>query len=197
MNALLNKLGVPSEIQAFFNAGDLVFNYGDDMECFGSGFHRVPTTSHLFIAGGEVSKELILTSSVMEAIAYLTLNAHHYSNLGHLSVIAMGNLPHRGQLARMGQGWQKRKITMVFGKDMLGRLTDIRVATGIRNKEVRFTLRNEMIDIEYNFVHYRFAPDKLSLSKFEKAAALRSGIRTAKPKQFDTYLNQLIYDATQ
>lgn len=197
MNALLNKLGVPSEIQAYFNAGDLIFNYGNDVERFGSGFHLVPTTPHLFIAGGELTKELILTFSVMEAIAFLTLNADHYSSLGDLSVIAMGNLPHRGQLTRIAQGWQKRKITMVFGKDILGRLTDIRVAAGIRYKEVRFTLRNEMIDIEYNRVQYRFAPDKLSLSKFEKTAALRSGIRTAKPKQFDTYLNQLIYDATQ
>lgn len=197
MNTLLNKLGISPEIQAFFNAGDLNFYYGEDVEQFGPGFHRVPTTRHLFFAGGEVTKELILTSSVMEAIAFLTLNAHHYTNLGDLSVIAMGNLPHRGQLARIGQGWQKRKITMVFGKDMLGRLTDIRVAVGIRNKDVRFTLSNGMIDIEYNRVQYRFAPDKLSLHKFEKAAALRSGIRTAKPKQSDTYLNQLIYDATQ
>ena len=197
MNALLNKLGIPPEIQAFFKAESLVFNYGNDVEYFGSGFHLVPTTSHLFIAGGEVTKELILTSSVMEAVAFLTLNAHHYTNLGDLSVIAMGNLPHRGQLARIGQGWQKRKITMVFGKDVLGRLTDIRVAAGIRNKEVRFTLRKEMIDIEYNLVHYRFTSDKLSLHMFEKAAALRSGIRTSKPKQFDTFLTQLIYDAAK
>ena len=197
MNTLLNKLGIPPEIQAFFKTENLVFNYGNDVEYFGSGFHLVPTTSHLFIAGGEVTKELILTSSVMEAVAFLTLNAHHYTNLGDLSVIAMGNLPHRGQLARIGQGWQKRKITMVFGKDMLGRLTDIRVATGIRNKDVRFTLLKEMIDIEYNLVHYRLTSDTLSLHKFEKAAALRSGIRTSKPKQFDTYLNQLIYDAAK
>jgi hypothetical protein len=196
MNGLLKKLGVPPEIQAFFNAGDLNFYYGDDMESFGPGFHRVPTTPHLFIAGGELTKELILTFSVMEAIAFLTLNVDHYTSLSDLSVIAIGNLPHRGQLARIAQGWQKRKITMVFGKDMLGRLTDIRVAAGIRNKEVRFTLRNGMIDMEYNLIHYRFAQDKLSLSKFEKAAALRCGIRTGKPKQFDTYLNQLIYDAT-
>jgi hypothetical protein len=197
MNELLNKLGVPPEFQAFFNAGDLIFNYGDDTEHFGLGFHRVPTTPNLFIAGSEVNKELILTSSVMEAIAFLTLNAHHYTNLGDLSVIAMGNLPHTSQLIRIGQGWQKRKITMVFGKDILGRLTDIKVSTGIRNKEARFTFRKEMIDIEYNLVHYRFASDKLSLSKFEKVASIRSGIRTAKPKQSDTYLNQLIYDAAQ
>ncbi len=197
MNALLKKLGVPPEIQAFFNAGNLAFNYGDDMEYFGSGFHLVPTTSNLFIAGGEFTKELILTSSVVEAIAFLTLNAHHYTNLGDLSVIAMGNLPHKGQLARIALSWQKRKIIMVFGKDILGRLTDIRVAAGIRNKEVRFTLRKEMADVEYNHVHYRFAQDRLSLSKFEKAAALRWGIRTSKPKQFDTYLTQLIYDAAK
>jgi|SRR5579863_7090423 len=197
MNPLLTKLGIPPGIQAFFKANELLFNYGGDFEHFGTGFHLVPTTPNLYIAGSEVTKELMIASSVMEAMAFLTLAGHRYPNLDDLSVIAIGNLPHPGQLNWIKSRCQKRKITMVFGKDILGRLTDIKVAAGIRNKVVRLTMRENRIDIEYNQIQYRFNQDSLSLNKFEKSAGLRSKIRTCKPKKFDTYLDQLKHDANQ
>ncbi len=197
MNPILTRLGIPPGIQAFFKANELLFNYGEDFEHFGTGFHLVPTTPNLYIAGSEVTKELIIASSVMEAIAFLTLAGHRYPNVNDLSVIAIGNLPRPGQLNWIKSRCQKRKITMVFGKDIMGRLTDIKVAAGIRNKVVRLSMREKKIDIEYNHVHYRFEPDNLSLNQFEKSAGLRSGIRTCKPKKFDTYLDQLKHDAKQ
>jgi len=197
VNQILTRLGIPPEVQAFFHAEELIFDYGSDTEHFSLDFHRVPTTPNLYIAGAEAAKELVLTSSVMEGIAFLALSAHHYPNLSDLAVIAIGNLPYQGQLDYISAGWQKRKITLVFGKDILGRLTDIRIATGIRNKKVRLAQLHGMINIEYNHILYRFPLESFSLNKFEKAAALRSGIRTCKPKQFETYLDQLKYDAKQ
>ena len=197
MNPILTKLGVPPGVQAFFNVGELLFNYGGHFEHFGIGFHRVPTTTNLYVAGGEVTKELLIASSVMEAVAFLTLAGHCYPNLNDLSVIAIGNLPYPGQLNWIKSRWQKGKITMVFGKDILGRLTDIKVAAGIRNKVVRLSMRGNRIDIEYNHIHYQFDQDSLSLNRFEKSAGLRSGIRTCKPKKFDSFLDQLKHDTNQ
>ena len=44
---------------------------------------------------------------------------------------------------------------------------------------------------------YGFEQDNLSLSAFEKAAGMRTGIRTCKPKEFDTYLDLLRFYAKQ
>jgi hypothetical protein len=197
MNALLTKLGVPPGVQAFFNADELWFNYSGHFEHFTTGFHLVPTTQNLFVAGSRAAKELIIASSVMEAMAFLTLMSHRYPNLYDLSVIAMGNLPYPDQLYWIKSRWQKRKITLVFGNDVLGRLTDIKVAAGIRNKLVRFSLQENRVAVTCNHIHYRFDPDMLTLNQFEKTAGIRTGIRTAKPKKFDTYLDQLQYDANQ
>jgi hypothetical protein len=195
MNSILKRLGVPPDIQAFFNCPELIFNYGGDAEHFGLDFHRVPTTRHLYLAGAQVSRELILTSSVMEGIAFLTFNIHHYPTLENLSVIALGNLPHTTQLNYISAGWQKNKINLVFGNDLLGRLTDIKVATGIRNKTADLYTYGDQVAIEYNHIHYRFS-DTLTLNKFEKTTGFRSGFCTGKPKKFNTFLDQLKNDAT-
>src|SRR5579872_5779193 len=98
MNPILTKLGVPPGVQAFFNAGELMFDYGGHFEHFDFGFHLVPTTPNLFIAGGDMNGELVIASSVMEAIAFFTIMGHRYSNLNVVSAIAIGNLPHPVQL---------------------------------------------------------------------------------------------------
>ena len=197
MNHHLTGLGVPAVVQAFFSTGDLCFSYGDDYELFGEGFHRVPTTPNLWIAGKELSRELVITSSAMEAIAYLSVSLHRYPYLDHLSFIAIGNLPNYAQLSWIRSNYPKQKFTLVFGKDLLGRLADIRVAAGLKHHRAKMTHLGQEIQISYRNILYTFGQDRLSLSAFEKATGLRTGFRTAKPKGFDTYLQQLKYHAKQ
>ncbi|WP_295668133.1 hypothetical protein [uncultured Mucilaginibacter sp.] len=197
MDPELTALGVPEAVQAFFDVPELMFNYGGHFEHFGTGFHRVPTTPNLWLAGKELAREVIITSTAMEAIAYLSVNLHRYSDLDTLSFIALGNLPHYGQLQWIKSHYPKRKFTLVFGKDLLGRLADIRVAAGLKNQAVRLLRTDLQIQIMCNDEVYRFDPEVLSLSAFEKASGLRTGFRTSKPKEFDTYLEQLKYHANQ
>jgi hypothetical protein len=195
MNALLSALNVPVEVQQFFNADELLFNYGGHYEQYDTGFHRVPTTTHLWLAGNSLSKTVILTSSAMEAIAYLTINRYKFSNLRDVTFMALGNLPSTGQLKWIRDTFRKRKFILVFGNDLLGRMADIRVAAGLRNKPVAFHYTAFRIGVKCRRVLYEFDIDQLSLNAFEKATAIRTGCRTDKPKKFTSFLDQLKHDA--
>jgi len=197
MNSVLTGLGVPQEVQAFFNIHELLFTYGEHFEHFDTGFHRVPTTQNIWLAGKDLSREVIITSTAMEAIAYLSVNLYRYPDLDALSFIAIGNLPHPGQLNWIKANYPKRKFTLVFGKDLLGKLADIRIAAGLKKKTIRLLRSDIQIQIMCDNKMYGFDQDNLSLSAFEKASGLRTGIRTCKPKEFDTYLDQLKYYANQ
>ena len=133
----------------------------------------------------------------METIAYLSLNLHRYPDLNALSLIAIGNLPQPAQLQWIKKQYPKSKYTLVFGRELLGKLADIRVAAGLKNKTVRMQLADTQIQIYYDHEIVAFHQDALSLSAFEKAAGLRTNCRTAKPKEFNMYLNQLKHHANQ
>jgi hypothetical protein len=197
MHPLLTELGVSKELQAYFDINELRFDYGDEQEFFGSDFHVVPTTGDLWLAGNYPATELIITSSAMEAVAYMALNAWRHPANAVLSFIAIGNLPHSRQLNWIRAYCQKRKITLVFGNDLLGRLADIVVATGIRNKVLRLRWQNSKVQLHVNNRAFEADPEKLSLNSFEKTAGFRTAIRTRKPAHHNTFLEQLIHDKKQ
>jgi hypothetical protein len=195
MNALLTALKVPADIQEFFGFEELLFKYGDDYERFEKGFHRIPTTASLWMAGGALAKEVIITNGVMEALAYLTLNRHRYTNLSALCFIAIGNFPHGAQLLWIRSQFSKVKYTLVFSNDLLGKLTDIRIATGLRGKPVTFRFHSSGIEVQHRLVRYQFREEVLSLDIFQKASGIRTGIRTIKSKSFNSFLDQLKYES--
>jgi hypothetical protein len=197
MHPLLTALGVSKELQAYFDIDELRFDYGDEQEFFGQGYHIVPTTADLWLAGNYPATELIITSSGMEAIAYMALNAWRHPANAVLSFIAIGNLPHARQLNWIRAYCQKRKITLVFGNDLPGRLADIVVAAGIRNKALRLNWQNGKIQLYLNNTVFEADPEKLSLNSFEKAAGFRTAIRTRKPAHYNTFLEQLTYEKKQ
>jgi hypothetical protein len=197
MNSILTKLGVPKEVQAFFNVDELLFAYGEHFEHFDMDFHRVPTTQNLWLAGKDISREVIITWTAMEAISYLSVNHYRYPDLDALTFIAIGNLAQPGQLNWIRANYPGNKFTLVFSKDLLGKLADIRVAVGLNNKTVSLLLYDTQIQIMIDGKSYSFDQDSLSLNAFEKASGLRSGIRTNIPKEFNTYLDQLKHHATQ
>jgi len=191
MNAVLTALGVPDDIQAFFGAEELVFTYGCHYEHYTQEFHRVPTTTHLWTAGSLVTREVIITPTAMEAIAYLTLHRHKYHRLENLTCVAVGNLPHRSQLKWISEHLSGKKFTLVFPRDLLGNLADIKIAAAIKGQHVAFKHLPTSIEIQFKRLIFQFAEDELSLNKFEKFTALRTGCRTAKPKSAYTFLEQL------
>jgi len=197
MNPLFAELGVPAELQAFFQLQEPVFSYEQDYEYFGRNMHFVPTTQGMWMAGNYTASELVITTCAMEAIAYLTLNLHRYPVISAVSLMALGCLPCKPQLEWITSCCQKRKITLVHSKDLTGRLADIRVAAGIRNREIRLDWNGNAVICRANGRSFSVNPESLTLNSFEKAAGLRSGIRTRKPNLHNTYLEQLRYEQQQ
>jgi hypothetical protein len=192
MNDDLTRLGVPEVLQAWFNCRqELVFDYGVAEEFFTTGFHKVPTTANLWLGGNRSASEVVITHSAMEAIAFLTLHADHYPRRGTLSFIAMGNLPGMAQLQWIRQNFKKRKFTLVFGNDLLGALTDIKVAAGLKGHGTRLLWSGDDIRIQIKTQVRILSVPQVSLYAFEKAFGLRMGIRTEKPPAALTFLDQL------
>ncbi|RFZ91068.1 hypothetical protein D0C36_19185 [Mucilaginibacter conchicola] len=195
MFPFLKKLGVSPELQAYFDINERRFTYGNELEVFGPDYHIVPVTRDLWMHGNYPSTELIITSCAMEAVAYMAVNAWRHPAEARLSFIAVGLRPHPEQLRWIAKYCLKRKITLVFSNDVCGRLNDIIIAAGIREKPLRAVWHKNSVQLLLpNGSAIELTPEKLSLNVFEKAASLRSGIRTQKPGRFNTFLDQLRYE---
>ncbi|MET3979775.1 hypothetical protein ABIB62_002364 [Mucilaginibacter sp. UYP25] len=196
MHQLLARLGIPSEVQAFFNiAGDLTFNYGDQVEFYDDGVHIVPATQNLWVAGTQNATHLIITYSVMEAMAFITFNRHRFPRLEQLAFIAIGNKLHAEQADWIRENFSGRKVVLVFGKDLVGNITDIKLAAVIKNIPVRILYQNNDIHIYRNNNLQVFGQEQVSLHAFQEAFSIRPRFRTSKPVHSLTYLDQLKHDA--
>jgi hypothetical protein len=196
VNRLLTGLGIPLEVQAFFNiAADLTFNYGDQVERYEAGSHVVPSTPNLWFAGTQNATHLIITYSVMEAMAFITFNRHRYPRLEQLAFIAIGNKLHTEQGDWIRQSFPGRKVILVFGKDLVGHITDIKLAAVIKNIPVRILYQGNEIHIYRNNNLKVFDQEQVSLHAFQEAFSIRPRFRTGKPVRSLTFLDQLKYDA--
>jgi len=191
MNPLLTRLGVPPEVQDYFEVGDeLIFNYGDTSEHFGDGFHRLPATENLWLAGSETAPHVIITYSAMEAVAFVTVNRHRY-RLDQLVFVAIGSKLHQVQINWIRQRFLKRKFTLVFGDDLIGHITAIKLAAGIRNLPVQIYYAGNHVRIYKEKEFIILDDEHLSLHAFQEAFGLRPRLRTARPKTAPTFLSQL------
>ncbi|RKR84602.1 hypothetical protein BDD43_4848 [Mucilaginibacter gracilis] len=196
MNRILTGLGIPLEVQAFFNiAEDLTFHYGDQYERYDAGFHIVPSTQNLWFAGTPNASLLIITYSVMEAMAFITFNRHRFPRLEQLAFIAIGNKLHAEQGDWIRLSFLRRKVILVFGKDLVGHITDIKLAAAIKNIPIRILYKNNEIHIYRNSSLKIFDQEQVSLHAFQEAFAIRPRFRTAKPVRSLTFLDQLKHDA--
>ncbi|MFA6082809.1 hypothetical protein [Mucilaginibacter sp.] len=196
MNHLLTGLGIPSEIQTFFDgAANLSFSYGDQFERYGSGFHIVPSTQNLWVAGLPNATHLIITYSVMEAMAFITLNRHRFPRLEALAFVAIGNRLHVEQGDWIRQNFPVRTVTLVFGKDLVGHITDIKLAAAIKNIPIRIRYKDNEIHVYRDQQLRVFNQEQISLHAFQDAFGIRPRFRTGKPARSLTFLDQLKHDA--
>jgi hypothetical protein len=186
MPLLFNKLGVPRNVRLFFEPyyqvlpdGSVLFPFGDEAEHFNGHYHCVPSTVVPWIAG--CGPLVFISFSAMEALAFLSVHHHAYPDLRKLQFIAIGNY-------LTGLDVTGSKISLLFGGDVLGRLTDIKVSLLLRNKNVPIFYHGD----EFFIINgQQFEGERLSLNCFETALGIRSGIRTIKPRGFNTFLEQL------
>lgn len=195
MSALLCRLGIPADIQSFFGVSEpLIFDYGDAREHFTADFHRVPVTAKIWLTGNFAAQELIVAHSVMEAMAYLSVCRTKYRRLSDLAFVATGTKVMRSHIAWIRSKFPGRRTTLVFGRDLLGNLNDIKIAAGIRGIALNMEHSNGKILIRKGNIIRVFDEDSVSYHNFQIAFGVRANIKTKKPHHATNFLEQLKND---
>ncbi|MBE9583385.1 hypothetical protein IM792_02905 [Mucilaginibacter sp. JRF] len=194
MDGFLDRLGISSEILAFFQSPDLSFHYGEDEEIFRPGFHYVPTTRNLWVSGNPYAPEVVITNSAMEAVSWLVCNRTRFKNPFAFTFVSVGNLPCDLQMKCLVRDFRGRKFSLVFGNCLLGRITDISVALQLRGTNVELRRRNKITAVSAKGSTWFLHDYDCSLNHLEKISGIRTGVRTRKPNNDVTFFDKLKYN---
>jgi hypothetical protein len=186
MNAYLTRLGIRSEVQEWLephtytdDVGNLCFAYGEDSEIYGLAFHRVPL-SGCWTAGPEHARQVIISSSAMEVIAWL--NCNYTPQIEHFFFVA-------GDYRRL---LRHKKYSFLFGNDLLGRIHDLKAATMLTGHPAEISVITETVQITFRSKRYAIPVEKFSLHAFELLSGFRFGGKTLKPNRHNSWLEQLL-----
>jgi hypothetical protein len=193
MHPYLSRLGVRSEVQEFFApfyasnpAGDLVFIQDSYREHFGFAFHRVAAENSLWLAGQDnlaLVRRVLVCASAMDAIAFLHFYWHVFPQPDSLCFIAAGYRPVAMQLSWIRQNCFGKKLELLFPNDLLGGITDLKIASTFRRLPVSvFLSEKERLKVCFRAKEYVFEQETFSLNAFERASNYRFKVITRKPK---------------
>lgn len=202
MHPYLTRLGVRPEVQRFFRPfyqvdaiGNLLFAYGEEYEHFGFGFHRVPVTGELWLAGNLQLSQVrlvILSASALDAVAWLNKKLPAFPNTENLLFVSLGAGISEAQVLWIRKHLAGKQYRLLFGNDLLGRMADLKLAAALKGWPLSvFLAEKERITVDFRSRHFVFSQETLSLFSFEKAAGVRFGIATDKPKVYTTFFEEL------
>ena len=190
MHPFLTKLGVAPAVQDFFEPyfitdieGNLVFSYGEEAEHFGFAFHRVPANGSWRAGNPNLAmiRYVFLCDSAMEAISYFSLNFHAFRHIDQCLFFA----------GKPDLNLTGKSCSLVFDKNILGRVSDLKTAAAIRSLPLTVSLMDESVRIRFRHKDYQIPQQNFSLSAFEKLSGYRFNLRICKPKKYDCWLDQL------
>nr|WP_157536130.1 hypothetical protein [Mucilaginibacter sp. L294] len=130
-----------------------------------------------------------MSSSGMDAIAWLHQNHNRYPDLNDLCFISLGALPTTTHAVIIQQHALHKKIHFLFSNDPTGALCDLKLASYIRDQPIKITQRDHQYQIQFR--HKTYILHHLSLNALEKQSRHNFHIRTHKPKKHGTYYQQL------
>lgn len=198
MHPYLNRLGVSQIIQNFFEpwystdaAGNLVFDYGGEMEHFRMAYHKVPTANKLWLAGdpNQVIQQIMICYCAMDAISFVALNKHKLAQLDGVLFAATGSMIGEGMFDLVRN--KTTAINIIGSNDLISHATDVKIAALLSGKPAGITLHNEIVNCVIQYRHFYFPADEFSLRAFEKKSGYRLGCRTFKPHSANSWIGQL------
>lgn len=198
MPSCLQRLGIRQEVQSFFasyyNAhhDELIFDYGNTIEHFGFHFHRIPVTEELWVAGAvDLALEVLICGSALDAMAWLHFNYGYLKCIDHWACIALGASPSKTQTDWINHHLPKKRFHLLFGRDPLGHICDLKVAAWIRKKPLRIASSPNGYRVMFRSQEYLL--EQLTLSAFERASGYRFNMPAHKPKYANSFTEQLKY----
>jgi hypothetical protein len=198
MHPFLTRLGIRNEVQEFFapyyssdGTGNLLFPYGRYSEIYGMAFHHIPATENYWLAGSNLAfaREIIICGSAMEAVAWLHIHYRDYNQIDSLLFLSTGTRPCGEHFYRLKGKMNGKRISLLFGNDLLGRVCDLKTAAALRNQPAAVSLDNKNIFVTFRSKTFPCSRELFSLNAFEKQSAYRFHIRTLKPQTANSWLD--------
>lgn len=201
MHPYLTRLGVLPEVQAFFEdsyytgtSGDLLFDYGDAVEHYGLAFHKVPVTTKCWLSGNmslPQVRQVMICSSAMEAVCWLNKKFKWLPRPENFLFMSVGTQVNAGHIARIRQVFSNKDVNFLLGGDLLGQVTALKLAAGLRSLPVTVSLLpEEKLQVVFRAKAYVFEQDKFSLNAFEKMSGFRFGFPVLKPRQQNCFFDE-------
>lgn len=206
MHAYLTRLGIRPEVQRFFrqfyssdDLGNLVFAYSEALEHFGFAFHRVPVTDGFWLAGNLQFSQVrlvILSASALDAVSWLNKKAAAFPQTENLLFVSLGAAVSNAQMLWVREHLGRKQFRLLFGRDVLGRMVDLKLAAAIKGWPLSVYLgAGEQVLVCFRQHHFSFRQENFSLATFEKAAGIRFGVSTYKPKVHNSFFDELKAEA--
>jgi hypothetical protein len=206
MHPYLTRMGVSEMVQQFFapfftsdEAGNLCFWYGKVYEHFGFGFHRVPVSADLWLAGNlnfSQVRLVIISGSALDGVSWLNKKGIYLSHTENLLFISTGAGLQTEHIRWINEHLDGKAFCLTYGKDLLGRLASVKMAAGLRRLPMEvYAEGTDEVSVSFRSRNFSFSQDNFSLHAFEKAAGFRFGIRCDQPKDHLTFFDGLKADA--
>jgi hypothetical protein len=168
-----------------YHNGRIIFSYGNSVESWAPCLHRIPSTIEIWLAGDDnpnLITDLYISYSAAELLCFASQRS--FNLLRHpeqVAFAALGLLPAVAQVEALKAIFPLARWHLLFGPDLLGRVTDAAIASWYKGHSVSFRVNNEQVIICYNGKLYTFENRVFSLNGFERLTGLRAGMRTHKP----------------
>ena len=206
MHPYFTRLGIRPEVQRFFGPfyqvdpiGNLLFAYGEETEHFGFAFHRVPVTDGFWLAGNLQFSQVrlvILSASALDAVSWLNKKAAAFPQTENLLFVSLGAGVSEAVLLWIRAHLEGRVFRLLFGLDVLGGIADVKLAAAIKGWPLSVYLgAGEQVTVSFRSRIFSFRQENFSLAAFEKAAGIRFGVATDKPKVYNSFFDELKAEA--
>ncbi|MBS1528031.1 MAG: hypothetical protein JST19_20460 [Bacteroidetes bacterium] len=136
---------------------------------------------------------VIISGTAMDCLAWLKKNYHSFSRLDGLLFLSLGAALQSSHSDWLRSRLKNKKIILLFGRDVLGRITDLKVAAAINDISLEVYIEgDENIAVYYRSRRFLFSPENLSLNALDKASGYRFNLACRKPLQHNTFFDELL-----
>ena len=186
-------LYLKQETTAFFkpfyeNAGGdkIIFRYGlNAFETWSAEIHVIPSTPETWLAGAAyptLITDLFVSYSAAELLCFVSQRRDYVCRYPEQQAFAaLGLLPANAQVKDLKTLFPNARWHLLFGPDLLGKITDATVAAWFKGNAVSFKMIAGRLAARYRNRKFYFDADSFSLHRFELATGMRSAMRTHKP----------------
>lgn len=160
------------------------------MEIWAPGQHLVPLSSAIWLAHEGFPaqvRHLFLGHSAADILCFCQLRPEWLRRPGNVAFAALGLLAASTQVNFLKERFTNAKVHTLFDAELTGRVTDCKVALWRSSKDASFRIAADLVQINYHNRKFNIPTAVFSLSRFEKTVAVRSNIRTHKPRGFNSY----------